>query len=43
MCSQTMSQGKVRFNQIPDRVVQDKRVPDTPNEVCNILMPIGAA
>ncbi|KAN0134088.1 hypothetical protein V8E53_008093 [Lactarius tabidus] len=28
----TMSQGKVRFNQIPDRVVQDKRVPDTPNE-----------
>ncbi|KAN0128964.1 hypothetical protein V8E53_013226 [Lactarius tabidus] len=27
-----MSQGKVRFNQIPDRVVQDKRVPDTPNE-----------
>ncbi|KAN0131118.1 hypothetical protein V8E53_011010 [Lactarius tabidus] len=27
-----MSQGKVRFNQIPDHVVQDKRVPDTPNE-----------
>jgi hypothetical protein len=40
---QTMAQDEVCLNHIPDHLVQDTHVPDTPSEVCNILMLIGVS
>jgi hypothetical protein len=40
---QTMARDGVCLNHIPDRLVQDTHVPDTPSEVCDILMLIGVS